>query len=205
MMASRTWGTQSLVWVILGHRHLSRSAVPRRAPGTHRCSYRPGRCSARRSGMGWTHIHSPLQGEAGKGGQVMCGQSQLTWCLPASMMLRRVKVTDRKKKVLLAIPSIPLPKLHAGMKLTGKEACQGMKCHHLHPIPVSVTHLFGSPPLCTPTGTSMLLSCLPPGNSHRSGTPCSHMVILLQKNIKKKRGRGVSLGAGPAHSTLYTW
>lgn len=77
--------------------NLSRSAVPQRAPGTHRCSYRPGQCSAHHSGTGWTHIRSPL---------------------------------------------------------------------------------FGSPPLCTPTGTSMLLSCSPPGNSHHSGTPCSHMVIL---------------------------
>lgn len=96
MMASRTRGTQSLVWVILGHRHLSHSAVQQRAPGTHRCSYRPGQCSAHRSGMGWTHIRSPLQGEARKGAQVMCGHSQLIWCFPAWMMLRGVKGMDRK-------------------------------------------------------------------------------------------------------------
>lgn len=69
---------------------------------------------------------------------------------------------------------------------------------------LSVTHLFGSPPLCILTGTSMLLSYSPPGNSHCSGTPCSHMGILLQKNIKEKRGRGVSLGTEPAHGTLDT-
>lgn len=97
---------------------------------------------------------------------------------------------QKKTQVPLAIPSIPLPKLHPGTKVTGKEACQGTKCHHLHPILVSVTHLFGSPSLCTLTGTSILLSCSPPGNSHHSGTPCSHTAILLQKNIKKKEGQG---------------
>lgn len=111
---------------------------------------------------------------------------------------------QKKKEVPLAIPSIPLPKLHPGMKLAGKEACQGMKWHHLHLTPFSVTHLSGSPPLCILTGTSMLLSYSPPGNSHHSGTPCSHMGILLQKNIKEKRGRDVSLGTESAHGTVDT-
>lgn len=206
MMASRTWGTQSLVWVILGHRHLSRSAVPQRAPGTHRCSYRPGPCSARRSGMGWTHIHSPLQGEARKGHQVMCGHSQLTWCLLPSLDDAQEGEGNGQKK----IGAIGSSK-HSPPKTTSRNEADwegNLPRYETSPSPSHTC--FCHPPVWQSSPVypdwhkqaAVLFTTwqLPPFWH----TLFSHGDSAAEEHQKKK-GRGVSLGTGLAHGTLYMW